>query len=83
MIQTVQRQATGAPPTRWRGYRLLRVGPDLWRVCARDGIVVGHLARAETGAYEARRFRPAARRFESIGSFWSVDEALETLHHAR
>lgn len=83
MIQTLQRPADIAPPHQWRGYTLLRVGPALWRVCARDGVVIGHLARDDAGAFEARRFRVAARRFASLGRFWSAEDALETLHHAR
>lgn len=68
----------------WRGYALRRAAPDLWRVCDRTGVIIGHLAREPgTGRYEARRFRAAIRRFESLGSFWSADDALETLHHAR
>lgn len=72
-------------PARLRGYDLKPVGPDLWRVIAVGGLVIGHIAvrDGEQARFEARRFHAGHRAFVAVGTFCRLDDALATLHHAR
>lgn len=75
---------TPTPPTpspRF-GVRLSPAGPALWRVVNVGGLVIGHLQQLHGGhgtRWAARRYRPAAGGFRTIGEFWSVDDAVSAL----
>ncbi|NQX10083.1 hypothetical protein HQQ80_00390 [Microbacteriaceae bacterium VKM Ac-2855] len=59
---------------------LTSVNPRLWRVSAPTGAVLGHIERTEqagTERFAARRLRAGMPSGQSLGEFWSVDDAVE------
>lgn len=66
--------------------RLVRLGADRWRVLDRDGSVRGLVETVVTPAgtrFRASRFHLASRAFRSVGDFWTIAEASETLRLSR
>lgn len=66
--------------------RLVRLGADRWRVLDRDGSVRGLVEAVATPAgtrFRASRFHAASRAFRSVGDFWTIGEASETLRLSR
>lgn len=69
-----------------RGTRLHRVSSRRWRVLDRAGRVIGHIrASREAGAtrYHAEKFDLARARMRELGSFWSVDDAVDCVRYLR
>lgn len=61
---------------------LIRVGVARWRVTSTSGRVAGLVEAVTTiggDRYLARRFHWPSRSFRSIGEFWSLDDAAESL----
>ena len=57
----------------------------LWRVLDARGRIVGHLERVGDDTLErwrARRLNPLRREFQTLGDFWSPDDALECIRYA-
>ncbi|MDF2579376.1 MULTISPECIES: hypothetical protein [Microbacterium] len=66
--------------------RLVALGTDRWRVVAGDGHVRGLVRRVQTPRGErflALRFHAPSRSFRSIGEFWRIAEAADTLRLSR
>lgn len=66
--------------------RLLRAGPELWRVVDRRGRVVGHLRAIEGEGgvrYRAERLHRGTGAFLDAGTFWSADDAVACLRDSR
>lgn len=87
MPLTLDARPSGPPVlTRFPALRLVAAAPDLWRVVARSGRVIGHLqaiGEDPDTRYRARRFRAASRAFRDLGDFWSADDAVECIAFAR
>ncbi len=73
-----------------RRHTLTAVRDDLWRVCGRDGHIVGHIERFLDPAgdrYSARRLMRAApgalpAATLPLGLFWRLDDAEESFSSA-
>lgn len=64
------------------GTTLVRINDYLWRVTARDGFVYGHIERTLSASGErfvAKRYQTFLGKFVSIGQFWRIDDAVESL----
>ncbi|MFK4728423.1 hypothetical protein ROT00_01925 [Agromyces mediolanus] len=67
-------------PDRVPGLSFAAAAPDLWRVAASDGALLGHIRRREIGGVErfsSRRLLPGGRHGIDLGEFWSPRDAAE------
>lgn len=65
------------------GLDLVRVKDDLWRATVADGRILGHIERrdADDGTmFIAKRLAPHSARFQTLGEFWRIDDAMDCLH---
>jgi hypothetical protein len=66
----------------YSGIELVGVHDGLWRVCRRDGRILGHIERVNTAAgdvYIAKRFHAVRASFLSLGQFWNIQDAVDCL----
>ncbi|WP_350349708.1 hypothetical protein ABIQ69_07335 [Agromyces sp. G08B096] len=62
------------------GLRFTLAAPDLWRVAAADGALLGHIERRTGPAgerFRARRLMPGLVRSVELGEFWSSRDAAD------
>ncbi|QAY73837.1 hypothetical protein ET445_11265 [Agromyces protaetiae] len=67
-------------PAEVRGLRLVAAAPDVWRVTARDGAVLGHIDRTIVDGsprYRARRRSPGRTTLVELGEFWNGRDAVD------
>lgn len=65
---------------------VIPVGAGMWRVTDRRGVSLGNIQAVPESLglrYHARRFHAPSGSFQSVGAFWSPDEALACLRYSR
>ena len=70
--------------TRSTPVHLQPASSGLWRVLDAHGQILGHLERAGDegeGRWRARRLNPLRRQFQSLGEFWSPDDAVDCIRY--
>ena len=62
------------------GTAVVPVGESLWRVTRPTGEVLGYIERVAEAAgdrFRAKRMIVSQQRVDSIGEFWSADDAIQ------
>jgi hypothetical protein len=79
---TIRSHSTPPTPSPGLRVRLAPAGPELWRVLDMTGRIIGHLQYVEHALgsrWAARRYRDGIGGFQTVGEFWSIDDAVGAL----